>query len=303
MTLTFVFLDGIGLAPASADNPLAQVPMPAVHRLLGGPLTSEQIGYRDHLLLTALDTCLGVDGLPQSGTNHVALLAGINAPALHGRHQPHFPPVALRPLLAERSLFRRIRERGLRVAFANVFTNSYWQAVASRRLRRSASVIAAEGAGIDLRTLADLKQGRALSWDITGEGLATRDPEAATIEPISPQLAGERLARLAIEYEFVFFESFLPDLAGHGRLGTHGVREALTRIDGLIAGWLDARRQQDNLLITSDHGNIEQASTTTHTTAPAPLLVIGPLARHLHHVRRIDEVADAILQALPAISQ
>ncbi|MFN3374685.1 MAG: metalloenzyme, partial [Chloroflexus sp.] len=62
-----------------------------------------------------------------------------------------------------------------------------------------------------------------------------------------------------------------------------------------------ARRLTDSLLIASDHGNIEQAATTTHTTAPTPLLVIGPHAGHFHHVRRIDEVADAILAALANI--
>ncbi len=298
MAFIFVFLDGVGLAPSAPTNPLAHVPMPALHRLLGGPLTSEHIGYRDELLLAPLDACLGVEGLPQSGTNHVALLAGVNAPALHGRHQPHFPPVALRPLLAERSLFRRAQMQGQRVAFANVFTAGYWQALAERRLRRSASVIAAEGAGLYLRTLDDLRAGNALSWDITGEGLAARDPAAATIAPISPLAAGERLARLASDYDLVFFESFLPDLAGHGRLGPDGAATALTRIDGLLAGWLRARRPSDSLLITSDHGNIEQAATTTHTTAPAPLLVIGPHAGYFRHVRRIDEVADAILAAL-----
>ncbi|WP_322817218.1 metalloenzyme [Chloroflexus sp.] len=300
MAITFVFLDGIGLAPATTDNPLATVPMPAIHHLLGGPLTSEQIGYCDGLLLSALDACLGVEGLPQSGTNHVALLAGVNAPAIHGRHQPHFPPVALRPLLAERSLFRRALEQGWRVAFANVFTAGYWQALATRRLRRSASVIAAEGAGLYLRNLDDLKRGQALSWDISGDRLAARDPAAATIPFIDPHLAGERLAGLASDYDLVFFESFLPDLAGHGRLGKHGASEALTRIDGLITGWLHARRPEDSLLITSDHGNIEQASTTTHTTAPTPLLVVGPHAGYFRHVRRIDEVADAILYALAA---
>lgn len=298
MALIFVFLDGVGLAPATPDNPLASVPMPALQALLGGPLTSEQVGYRAEVLLAPLDACLGIEGLPQSGTNHVALLAGINAPALHGRHQPHFPPVALRPLLVERSLFRRAQMQGRRVAFVNVFTAGYWQALASRRLRRSASVIAAEGAGLYLRNLDDLRAGRALSWDITGEGLAARDPEAATIAPISPQVAGERLAHVATEYDLVFFESFLPDLAGHGRLGPHGATVALSRIDGLLAGWLRARRPTDSLLITSDHGNIEQAATTTHTTAPTPLLVIGPHATHFRHLRRIDEVADAILAAL-----
>ncbi|WP_298815213.1 metalloenzyme [Chloroflexus sp.] len=298
MTLIFVFLDGIGLAPATRTNPLAHTPMPAVQSLLGGPLTSEQIGYRDELLLASLDTCLGVEGLPQSGTNHVALLAGVNAPALHGRHQPHFPPVALRPLLAEQSIFRRAQLQGKRVAFANVFTEGYWQALATRRLRRSASVIAAEGAGLRLRDLHDLRVGQALSWDITGEGLSARDPAAATIPPITPQLAGERLARMAADYDLVFFESFLPDLAGHGRLGPTGAGIALSRIDGLLAGWLSARRPGDSLLITSDHGNIEQADTTGHTTAPAPLLVIGPLAAQFRHLRRIDQVADAVIAAL-----
>ncbi|GIV90305.1 MAG: metalloenzyme [Chloroflexus sp.] len=298
MALTFVFLDGVGLAPATADNPLAQVPMPTIRRLLRGPLTTEQIGFRDELLLAPLDACLGVDGLPQSGTNHVALLVGVNAPALHGHHQPHFPPVALRPLLAERSLFRRARLQGKRVAFVNVFTTGYWQALAARRLRRSASVIAAEGAGLYLRDLNDLRAGQALSWDITGEGLAARDPDAATIPPISPQLAGERLAQFALDYDLVFFECFLPDLAGHGRLGPHGATIALSRIDGLFEGWLRARRPTDTLLVTSDHGNIEQAATTTHTTAPTPLLVIGPHAGYFHHVRRIDEVADAIVAVL-----
>ncbi|MDQ2998229.1 MAG: aminotransferase class I/II-fold pyridoxal phosphate-dependent enzyme, partial [Chloroflexota bacterium] len=60
------------------------------------------------MLFKAIDATLGVDGLPQSGTGQTALLAGFNAAALHGRHQPHVPPVALRALLAE-----RFRSRGL----------------------------------------------------------------------------------------------------------------------------------------------------------------------------------------------
>ncbi|NTV63117.1 MAG: metalloenzyme, partial [Oscillochloris sp.] len=163
MSLIFVFLDGVGMAPAGALNPLSTTPMRHVRALLGAPLTSEAVQSRPTLLLRAIDAALGVDGLPQSGTGHVALLAGVNAPALHGRHQPNFPPVALRPLLAERSLFRQARQAGHAVAFANAFSPGYWQAIETRRLRRSASVIAAEGAGLQLRTLEDLAAGRALS--------------------------------------------------------------------------------------------------------------------------------------------
>src|SRR4051812_34574358 len=149
MSLIFIFLDGVGLAPAGLDNPLASAYTPALRVLLGGPLTIEQargwgrdsgshppsvtppcaafVPHPLQVLFKAIDATLGVDGLPQSGTGQTALLAGVNAAALHGRHQPHVPPVALRPLLAERSILRRAIERGGRATFANPFGPGYWQ--------------------------------------------------------------------------------------------------------------------------------------------------------------------------------
>src|SRR5215216_5796749 len=133
MSLIFIFIDGVGLAPAGPDNPLASADTPYLRALLGGPLTIEQA--RDWglssdaqapspkpqapILFKAIDATLGVDGLPQSGTGQTALLAGVNAAELHGRHQPHTPPVALRELLAERSIFQRVLARGGRATFAN----------------------------------------------------------------------------------------------------------------------------------------------------------------------------------------
>jgi len=297
MALIFVFLDGVGLAPTGPLNPLSTAPTPQLRALLGGPLTLEQAQAHPELLLKPIDAALGVEGPPQSGTGHVALLAGINAPALHGRHQPNFPPVALRPLLAERSLFRRALAAGHAVAFANVFPPGYWRALEARRLRRSASVIAAEGAGLPLRTLDDLRAGRALSWDITGAALHARG-EAPDIAQITPEQAGARLAALARAHTLVFFECFLPDLAGHGRLGEGAIAETLARVDGLVGGVLAVRAPGDSLLITSDHGNLEDSSTRIHSEAPVPLLVVGPAAGAFAAVARIDHVADAILAAL-----
>lgn len=297
MSLIFVFLDGVGLAPAGEHNPLARAPAPHLRALLGGPLTLEQAQAHPELLLRPIDAGLGVPGPPQSGTGHVALLAGVNAPALHGRHQPNFPPVALRPMLAERSLFRRAREAGRSVAFANVFPPGYFRALEARRLRRSASVIAAEGAGIPLRGLDDLRAGRALGWDVTGHALHARG-EAPDLDPIAPEEAGARLARLAREHVLVFFECFLTDLAGHGRLGPGGVAETIARVDGLLGGVLAARAPGDTLLVTSDHGNLEDATTSVHSEAPVPLLAAGPAAPVFAVVTRIDEVADAALAVL-----
>src|SRR5215212_6590564 len=202
MSLIFIFLDGVGLAPAGHDNPLASADTPCLRALLGGPLTIERtkgwgmgVGSwglvpnpqlptpNSHpltqVLFKAIDATLGVDGLPQSGTGQTALLAGVNAAALHGRHQPHVPPVALRGLLAERNIFRRVIARGGRATFANAFGPGYWQAVAARRIRRSASVIAAEGAGLRFRDGDDLRNGRAVSWDVTNAAKRARYRRAA----------------------------------------------------------------------------------------------------------------------------
>jgi hypothetical protein len=294
----FVFLDGVGLAPASTANPLSTAATPAIHRLLGGPLTLEQLQRSSTLLLKSIDANLGVPGLPQSGTGQVALLAGVNAPALVGRHQPHTPPVALRELLAEQSIFRRAQALGRRATFANLFTPGYWQALATRRLRRSASVIAAEGAGLAFRSPDDFAAGRAVPWDITGDSLRTQGVDLPTI---SPARAGGILTVLAEDNDLVFFECFLPDLAGHGRPPLSD-EAAIERIDELLGGLLPALNARTSLLITSDHGNVEDRLVPNHTRNPVPLLVAGPAADHFAAVETIADVAAAILAVLGAAS-
>jgi 2,3-bisphosphoglycerate-independent phosphoglycerate mutase len=324
MSLIFVFIDGVGLAPASPDNPLTDANAPMLRALLGGPLTIEQAGpprmedrgWRiengryppssipdPQMLFKAIDATLGVAGLPQSGTGHTALLAGINAAALHGRHQPHFPPVALRGLLAERSIFRRVVERGGRATFANAFGPGYWQAVESRRIRKSASVIAAEGAGLRFRDGDDLRAGRAVSWDVTNAAMRLREPGAHT-PLVGPETAGANLARLAHDHDLVFYESFLPDLAGHGRLAAGDqvanvrteVQAVLALIDGLLGGVLTEMRASDTLLMTSDHGNVESMAAPTHTRNPVPLLVVGLGTQEFAKVQNIAELADVVVE-------
>lgn len=310
MSIIFVFVDGVGLAPAGPDNPLESAPTPALAKLLGGPLTLEAarsaVGAADRrAVFRPIDATLGVPGLPQSGTGHTALLAGVNAAALHGRHQPHFPPTARRPLLAGRSIFRRVADAGGSPAFANLFGPGYWEALAARRIRRSASVIAAEGAGVRFRGAEDLRAGRAVAWDITGAAMRDRGLDA---DPVAPQQAGGALARLARDHELVFFETFLPDLAGHGRWSGRGaagagtgeppaeaqIHAAMALVDGLIDGALAAMRPEDTLLMTSDHGNIESRAAPTHTRNPVPLLAVGPGASDFATVTDISQVANAV---------
>ncbi|MEY2846965.1 MAG: hypothetical protein RL076_2511, partial [Chloroflexota bacterium] len=197
MSIIFVFVDGIGLRQYSPDNPFATTPQPHIAALIGGPLLSEQIGRHPQALLNALDATMGWPGLPQSGTGQTALFAGINAAQLVERHQSHFPPTALQATLQQRSILHRGRQYG-GSAFANAFDAGYWQAVANRKLRKSASVIASEGAQITFRDVDDLATGRALSWDITNHVMHQRHPQRVSV--IDAFTAGTNLARLAHGY-------------------------------------------------------------------------------------------------------
>ena len=93
----------------------------------------------------------------------------------------------------------------------------------------------------------------------------------------------------------------MTDLAGHRRWGwTAG--EALRRLDGLLAGLLPARAADLTLVLTSDHGNLEEADHTRHTTNPVPLLVVGPAAPAFASAQAITDVAPAIVAALGVAS-
>ena len=106
-----------------------------------------------------------------------------------------------------------------------------------------------------------------------------------------------RLARLATTYDLVAFETYLPDLAGHGRV-PHTPEQALTLVDGLLAGAAEAKRPEDTLVVTSDHGNVEDATTRVHTRQSVPLLALGPAASIFAQVTAIDGVMDAIIEGL-----
>jgi hypothetical protein len=287
-----LFVDGVGLAPASAGNPLAVVPMPALERLLGGPLTLERVQRSSELVLAPLDATLGVAGLPQSATGQTALFTGENAAALLGRHVAAYPGPRLAALLGERSALARAARAGHATTFANPFTPGYFDEVAAGRRRPSATTLAALAMGAPLRTLEDLAAGAACTWDVTGEAF-----ETLGVERVTPERAGARLARLASSHRFTLWETFMTDLAGHARSGWTAER-ALARLDGLLAGVIGERGGDLTVVLVSDHGNLEEGGHRRHTTNPVPLLAFGRDALALGGVARIDGVAPALLAAL-----
>jgi 2,3-bisphosphoglycerate-independent phosphoglycerate mutase len=296
--ILFIFLDGVGLAPAGPNNPLSQVPMPCLQDLLGGPLALNGDGQvsllsRDDVTFRALDACLGVPGLPQSATGQTALFTGVNAPALVGDHVTAHPTGLLREIIAEHSLLKRAAEAGARVLFANAHSEVFWQMIRERKRRLGASTLTALAAEVIIPSLEDLVEGRAVLWDITHEVATGHLGYELPLVPAEE--AGARLARLTAEYDLVLYESFLPDLAGHRRIEPEWV---LTRLDAFLGAVLAHRRPEVTLVVCSDHGNLEDATAKTHTKNPVPLLVVGPAAGQFRGAKAITDVAPAILASL-----
>lgn len=295
MPLLVLFLDGVGLGPAyPATNPLARAPTPTLHGLLGGPLVFRAVVDRPGVLLVPTDATLGVPGLPQSATGQTALLCGVNAPALAGRHVSAFPTEQLRGLLATQSVFARARAAGARVALVNAYSPEYFAAVESRRLRMAAVTYAAQAAGVRLRTLDDLRAGLAVFHDLTNRRLRHWGHD---LPEVTPRECGRRLAAIAAQEDLTFFEFFLTDLAAHGRVPL-APDAVVAMVDELLAGVLE-RVDGRTVLVTSDHGNLEDDRTTRHTTNPVPTLAIGRAREAFRPVRAISDLA-AIMLAVAA---
>src|SRR5690625_1912820 len=162
-----IFIDGVGLGDADPNrNPLAAVPMPSVNTLLGGrPLVlSSAIDEANPdptapARLIAIDACLDVPGLPQSATGQTTLLSGVNAAKALGRHLSGLPTTTLVNILREHSLFKQLRQVGLRATFANPFTDEYFAAVEAGRWCHSSTTTAVLSADLPVRMLNDLDAG------------------------------------------------------------------------------------------------------------------------------------------------
>lgn len=306
--ILLIFVDGVGLGPASESNPLTTVATPTLTGLLGGPLTRETCrrlsenpgGDRnpDGPVLVALDARLGVEGLPQSATGQTALFTGVNAPEHVGRHVTAFPGPQLKALINEHGLLRRARKAGLEVTFANAYTDRYFERVETeRRGRHSATTLTALAAGLRLRSVEELLEGEAVTWDVTRHRFGGSRSQPGTLTPVAPEEAGRHLASMAARHHLTLWETFLTDLAGHRRFEVTP-EEALTRIDGLLGGVLAHRPRELTVVLTSDHGNVEDDRHTTHTKNPVPLLALGPRAERFRSLRRLTDVAPMILEVL-----
>ena len=285
MGLLLLFFDGIGVGRDDpAENPFAEID-PGWLAPVAGRAPVDGTGFK------GLDATLGVPGLPQSATGQTTLLTGVNAARHIGHHQIGTPGPSLRPLLAAESVFLKLTRAGARPTFANAFSREHLEAP---RPRWSASTRSYRAAELPFRMWdTEGKNDAALSHDYSGEWMTGR---GFPMPLRTAAQAAEILSRLVDDHDFVLYEYFLTDLAGHR--GTREerleqARRAVALVDAVIP-CLDLTRHQ--LLVTSDHGNLEEATHKRHTLNPIPLLTWGSRSEEvLSRIGGMTDVTPAIV--------
>jgi 2,3-bisphosphoglycerate-independent phosphoglycerate mutase len=314
-----VFLDGVGLGDDDpAVNPFRSAALPTLARLLPAPALTQRTAplHAARASLVAVDATFGREGMPQSGTGQAALLTGVDAVALHGRHFGPWVPARLRDTVRTRNVLCLAQTAGHDVAFANAYPEEVLAALhaemvappsdadtpAPRRRRSAASFLragpplAALGAGVLNRHTPELERGAAVASEITNEGWRERLGRTR-VPAIDAVRAGRNLARIAHRHQLTLFAHYTTDYAGHMQDMDTAVL-ALEKLDAFLAGLVDEAADDLLIIIVSDHGNIEDVSTG-HTRNPALGIVIGnghaPVARRL---RTLTDVTPTILDVL-----
>jgi len=278
-----VFVDGLGIG--SRD--------PAINPLYRGdsPCLTDWIEHES----VAVDACLGMPGTPQSATGQAALLTGRNAAMEAGRHVAGFPTEALKILIREHNLFSQLNRLGYRSTFANGYYLEDLLAIQPRR--QSVTTVATLAAFESVRDSAFLQRDEAVYQDLTRDNLRAR---GYTGPLTTPREAATHLMRIAAEHDFTLFEYFQTDLAAHSGSDTRQ-QQILHRLDEFLTGLREFARTPGCLfLLTSDHGNIEDAHSTGHSRNPVPLIALGHGAEHMKaRVKSLTDFVPALLERYP----
>lgn len=295
------FLDGVGLGgPDPDENPFVSARLPVLKGLLGDGWYLNGRGrlQTERATLIPTDASMGIDGRPQSATGQATILTGRNIPRQVGEHYGPKPNAAVGEAIRQGTLFHEVTTAGGRAALITPYPAGYFEAIESGRRLLSAVPLAATSAGLPLMGEAELRAGRAVSPDFTGAGW--REHLGYTDMPVlSLHDAGRQIAAIAADYDFSFFEHWPTDQFGHRGPLAEAVAH-LERIDTVLGGMLEAWDESRGLLIiTSDHGNLEEKGHRQHSRNPVPTILVGrEHARHAGCIHDLTGIAAVVRDVL-----
>ncbi|MFN2576819.1 MAG: peptidase [Pyrinomonadaceae bacterium] len=290
--LLLFFIDGLGIGTRGPHNPFDGLSDSAPLAVFQDE-TSE-LPFAGVMVST--DACLGVEGRPQSASGQTTILTGINAPKIIGTHKQGFPNRALLDIIREHSIFLQLKNHGIEsVTFANTYTKRFFE----RRPRWiSATTAAVEAAGVRFNVVEDLRAGRAVYHDFTNEMLIER---GEVVDARTPEEAGRVLAKIVRAHRFSLYEYFITDKIGHAQ-DYEAARRALPKLAGFIRAVLkNLDLAKTNVILVSDHGNIEDLSARNHTLNPVPTMIWGRNAETIgSRIRTLADITPAIVDTLTA---
>ncbi|HVF55185.1 MAG TPA: hypothetical protein VM934_03490 [Pyrinomonadaceae bacterium] len=290
--MLLIFVDGLGIGTRGPHNPLHVLGEAA------NPLAifeDEEPHLAGDGVMVRTDARLGVEGRPQSASGQTTILTGVNAPATLGYHKQGFPNEAMREIIREHSVFLQLKRAGIG---PNVFANTYRTRFFEERPRWvSATTVAVESAGLPFRRVDDLRKGRALYHDFTNTLLIEAGEE--NINKRTPEEAAAVLAGIASRHRFTLYEFFITDRMGHEQNfeGALKILTLLARFVRAVVARVDLART--TVLLTSDHGNVEDLSVRNHTLNFVPTLAWGARRNVVERrVRTLADITPAIVEIL-----
>ncbi|WP_445664036.1 alkaline phosphatase family protein [Fodinibius sp. AD559] len=245
-------------------------------------------------LFKFVDARLGVEGLPQSGTGQTALFTGKNAPKKIGKHFGPFPHSGIKPFLKDKSLFLKAKQQGNTCNFINAYPDIFFKK-AQKRDRWSCTTLMTKSAGINLNTTQEVKEGKALTAELTQQ--AWRERLNINVPTILPEQAADRLLEQSEDYDLLLHEYYLTDKAGHSQeieKATH----FLETYDRFLWHLIRNKSRETTIVLSSDHGNVEDLSIKTHTLNSVPLFAYGPGANNFTDAQSILDITPDILETL-----
>ena len=285
MRIVCIFIDGIGIGQDTPEiNPFATA---SLSRIFPASLQTLNPVIFDGIVIPT-DAQLGIAGLPQSATGQTTLLSGVNASKQLGMHRSGFATPSLIEILRQESVFIKVRKHGKSAAFANAYSQEFFELPEKTRARiTSVTTAATQTAGLPFLLTEDILSGKSLYHDFTNAALKQQGYD---YPEFTPEFAGKQLATLSKAYDFCLYEYFLSDKIGHFGDFQRAIAE-VEKLDTFVTAVLEHTDLSSTIvLLCSDHGNMEDMSVITHTSNPVPVILWGNFPRE--SVKRIHSLID-----------
>lgn len=294
----FIFLDGVGIGKEDKEtNPFFKHGFNTFTKIFESIPSIKNNSFSKHdKYVFPIDTIMGVNELPQSGTGQTSIFCGFNAQKYLGKHFGPYPHSSLHPLIKKENIFTELKNNGKKPFFANAYPQIYFEHLNRSNARVSVPTLCSLYSDTNLNKYENLKVGKALSPEIDNHRWVEKLKYDLPI--ITPEKAAFNLLNMVSDYDFVLYEYFFTDHLGHGRLSEDFIKLYET-LDRFLFTILSNYEKDCSIFITTDHGNFEDLSVKSHTLNPGLAISAGYKADSAYkYLKDISQIKGFILDEI-----